>query len=77
MDGEGAARAPLNAKCSEAAARGCGVALADAIVALADDPERRAALGRAGRAFVTQRFNRDVLAAKMLDVLREAASMAR
>ena len=52
-------------------------ALADAIVALADDPVRRAALGRAGRAFVTQQFDRDVLAGKMLDVLTEAASIRR
>lgn len=52
-------------------------ALADAIVALADDPARRAALGRAGRAFVTQQFNRDVLAARMLDVLTAAASSRR
>lgn len=49
-------------------------ALADAIVALADDPVRRGALGQAGRAFVTQKFNRDVLAGKMLDVLAEAVA---
>lgn len=51
------------------------VALADAIVALADDPVRRGALGQAGRAFVTRQFDRDVLAGKMLDVLAVAAGV--
>ena len=52
-------------------------ALADAIVTLADDAARRAALGRAGRAFVTRQYNRDVLATRMLDILIESASNRR
>lgn len=52
-------------------------ALAEAILQLADNRERRIAMGKAGRAFVISRFNRDVLATKMLDVLQEAASSGR
>jgi len=48
-------------------------ALAAAIVELANDDAGRKALGRAGRAYVTSKFNRDVLAKRMLDVLEVAA----
>ena len=48
-------------------------ALAAAILRLAADREERVAMGKAGREFVTSRFNRDVLANRMLAVLDEAA----
>lgn len=50
------------------------VALAEAIVRLADDGDVRMALGKAGRAFVTSRYNRDVLAGRMIAVLEDAAA---
>ncbi len=43
---------------------GDAVALADAMHALATDPERRAAMGRAGRQFAAARFDLDALAAR-------------
>jgi glycosyltransferase involved in cell wall biosynthesis len=49
-------------------------AVADAIVYLADNPEVRLAMGRAGRVYVMEKFDRDVLAKKMLAVLGEAAA---
>ncbi|MCX7177134.1 MAG: glycosyltransferase family 4 protein [Proteobacteria bacterium] len=48
-------------------------ALAAAILRLAADREERIAMGKAGREFVTSRFNRDVLATRMLDVLGRVA----
>jgi glycosyltransferase involved in cell wall biosynthesis len=48
-------------------------ALAAAITALADHETRRTEMGKAGRAFVAENYNRDVLAERMLDVLKEAA----
>lgn len=52
-------------------------ALANAVVALADDAERRAAMGSAGRTYVSSKFDRDVLAQRMLAVVSEAASGRR
>jgi glycosyltransferase involved in cell wall biosynthesis len=48
-------------------------ALAAAIVTLADDRTRRYAMGTAGRAYVSRKFDRDVLAQQMLTVIEEAA----
>ncbi len=45
--------------------------MADAIVSLADDPARRTAMGTSGRAFVVENFDRQVLAARYLDILRD------
>jgi hypothetical protein len=45
--------------------------LADAIVRLADDPVLRTSLGKSGRRFAADRFNRDRLAHEMLDVLED------
>jgi hypothetical protein len=47
--------------------------LADAIVRLADDPALRASLGKSGRRFAADRFNRDRLAHEMLDVLEDTS----
>ena len=48
-------------------------ALAAAILQLATDREQRIAMGKTGREFVTSRYNRDVLANRMLAVLEQAA----
>jgi glycosyltransferase involved in cell wall biosynthesis len=48
-------------------------ALAAAILQLANNREQRLAMGKAGREFVISRFNRDVLATRMLAVLDQAA----
>ena len=48
------------------------VALADAIRALADDPERRQLMGKQGRAYVEQRFNRAALAREYRKILDTA-----
>jgi glycosyltransferase involved in cell wall biosynthesis len=48
-------------------------ALASAVLALADDEGRRNAMGSAGRVYVAQKFDRDVLAGQMLAVVEEAA----
>lgn len=47
-------------------------ALATAILQLAANREERVAMGKAGREFVTSRYNRDVLAGRMLAVLDQA-----
>lgn len=52
---------------------GDGVALADAIEALADNPERTAAMGGAARALAEQRFGRDLQAQRMLQLLERVA----
>jgi glycosyltransferase involved in cell wall biosynthesis len=44
-------------------------AIADAIVTLADDPARRAAMGASGRRWVLANATRDALARRYLDVL--------
>ena len=51
-------------------------ALAAAISLLADHPARRTEMGKAGRAFVANKYNRDVLAERMLAVLKETAGAA-
>ncbi len=56
---------------------GDGVALADAIEAIADDPGRARAMGRAGRALAEERFGRDEQADRLIAVLEAAASEAR
>lgn len=58
---------------------GCGVmvepedaqGLADSIMRMAEEPERRAAMGRAGRVYVTAHYTRDHLAARYLAALRK------
>jgi hypothetical protein len=47
--------------------------LADAIVRLADDPVLRTFLGKSGRRFAADRFNRDRLAHEMLNVLKDTS----
>ena len=49
-------------------------ALARAIARLADNPAERTAMGKAGRRYVTERFNRDALAGQMLKVIEDVAS---
>lgn len=52
---------------------GDGIALADAIEALADDPEGTAAMGRAARALAEERFGRDLQAERIVAVIEAAA----
>ena len=47
-------------------------AIADAVIARADDPAKRAEMGARGRAWVLANATRDALATRYLDVLREA-----
>ncbi len=51
-------------------------ALADALEALADDPERRVRMGRRARELAESRFARDTLATEVLAVLTRAAGDA-
>lgn len=51
---------------------GDGVAMADAIERLADEPDTVARMGRNARALAEREFSRDDLAARMLDVLERA-----
>jgi glycosyltransferase involved in cell wall biosynthesis len=44
-------------------------ALADALLALAEDPERRQRMGVAGRAYVREHFDRATLARRYLVIL--------
>lgn len=53
-----------------AIAPGDGAALADAVLTLAADPERRIRLGANGLSFVTERYSHDALAARYLETLR-------
>jgi glycosyltransferase involved in cell wall biosynthesis len=53
-----------------------GVALADIIEQLADNPDRRALMGANARALAQAQFSRDLLAAKVLRVLEDAQSGA-
>ncbi|MEZ4408233.1 MAG: hypothetical protein R3A52_17405 [Polyangiales bacterium] len=48
-------------------------AITEALVALADDPARRAAMGASGRAFVTANYDREQIAARYLTLLEEVA----
>jgi len=50
-----------------------GAALAEAIIALADDPERRARMGRNARMLAEREFSRDEQADTLLRVLEDAA----
>jgi glycosyltransferase involved in cell wall biosynthesis len=52
-------------------------ALAGAVLALADNAAKCAAMGRAGREYVRRKFDRDVLAHQMLAVVEETASGRR
>lgn len=52
---------------------GDGVALADAIEALADDPARTGEMGRAARALAEERFGRDLQAERMVALLERTA----
>lgn len=53
---------------------GDGVALADAIEALADHPKQTAAMGRAARALAEERFGRDLQAERFVEVIEAAAA---
>jgi glycosyltransferase involved in cell wall biosynthesis len=50
-----------------------GAALAEAIIALADDPERRERMGRNARMLAEREFSRDEQADTLLRVLEDAA----
>ena len=50
--------------------------LADAIITLLDDPERRQAMGEAARAYVTTRFSRAAMGAGMVAVYRKLLERA-
>ena len=52
-------------------------ALAEAIAALADDRARCAALGLRGRRFAAENFNRELLAARMLEELKQVGEANR
>ncbi|MBN2247537.1 MAG: glycosyltransferase family 4 protein [Coriobacteriia bacterium] len=56
---------------------GDGRALADAIQALADDPERTALMGRNARRLAEDQFDRDVQAIRFMSVLEDAARARR
>jgi len=56
---------------------GDGVALADAILALADDPERAARMGAAARNLAEQQFGRDLQAERIVAVIEDAATQRR
>ena len=56
---------------------GDGVAMADAIQALADDPERVARQGRNARLLAEREFGRDEQAQRFIDVLEAAAAPRR
>ncbi len=58
-------------------APGDGGALADALVRLADDPERRRSLGERGCAFVRERCSRRVLAERMEETLSAVHAVER
>jgi glycosyltransferase involved in cell wall biosynthesis len=53
-----------------------GDQLAQAVARLRTDPDLRAELGRRGRAFAEQHYDRDVLASRYLDLLREVVRSA-
>lgn len=50
---------------------GSAVELAEALIELKETPERLAALGRAGRKFVEQNFNRQAFAEQYLELMQE------
>ncbi|HRQ73185.1 MAG TPA: glycosyltransferase [Phycisphaerales bacterium] len=52
-------------------------AIADAIAGLLDDPARRAAMGRAGREWVTRNLNPDAVVARFESLYAELAATAR
>lgn len=54
-----------------------GEALAQAVQALADDAERRIAMGWAGRRFVETQYDRSCLARTMIDVLEEVGATGK
>lgn len=56
---------------------GDGAAMAEAIMALADDPARCARLGRNARRLAEERFGRDEQAGRLLEVLEKAARAKR
>ncbi len=54
-----------------------GPALAEALVALAEDPERAEKLGRNGRALAEREFDRDLLAARLRATLETVVASSR
>ncbi len=56
---------------------GDGSAMAEAIQELADDPDRRERLGRAGPAYVEAHYSRRVLGERLAGVCEEVARLAR
>jgi glycosyltransferase involved in cell wall biosynthesis len=54
-----------------------GDQLAQAVERLRQDPELRRQLGRNGRVFAEQHYDRDALAARYLEILRGIAAAAR
>jgi glycosyltransferase involved in cell wall biosynthesis len=56
---------------------GDGVALADAIEELANDPKRRAEMGRAARMLAEEAFGRDLQAERFVTLLESTAAVTR
>lgn len=56
---------------------GDGAALAEAVIALADDPQRRERMGRNARMLAEREFSRDMQADRMLALLKDAAARGR
>jgi glycosyltransferase involved in cell wall biosynthesis len=62
------------AGCGLVAAPGDGVALHQAVVALAGDPDRARDMGRRGRTYVVEHFNRAKIALRLRDLLAQVAN---
>lgn len=69
-----AAQWVLSAGAGEVVSPGDGKAFVRAALALRDDPDKREAMGQAGRAFAEARFDPDAVAGRFESVLRAAVS---
>jgi glycosyltransferase involved in cell wall biosynthesis len=65
------------ADCGVVTEPGNAVQLRDAVVALAKDPRRAKEMGAHGRAYVDEHFNRDKIALRLAELLREVAARRR
>lgn len=73
VEGE-AAHLIETAKCGVVVRPEDPTALHEAVVSLAEDPERAKGLGANGRTYVVENFDRTVVAERFLEVLRESAA---
>jgi len=62
-----------DARCGVVTEPGNARELRDAVESLARDPEGAKQMGRNGRAYVDEHFNRDKLAVQLARILREVA----